>query len=370
MGHPRPKSQSRASDCFGSRAVRWLDRREPANVTAARSRSPSCRFRGCRSRSDEPSWNGRLVVTYEFSVGSARRRFGVAGTGCARSGPSKVVAGHRGGADRSLGLGQSFHHFTGVQNKIEKEDRIPLPWPARRCGPISRHRRDPHLPRPRATIGAAAPATLATNLRRILLAKNGRVAARLRREHPTRKMTICRSIPADVCLRRALRAQAASNRQPSPVRASWERPANGRKCLIARMFAALRSDRLRFLACFSGANRGETGALVPLFAASVGVISSTRQTKLACVERGVSLPFRCQGKNFLCRRSLVTAPLGHQPSGRYGRIANEPGSPCCRFANLPCRRGKLEKAGGIAAVRGGDSAGHPAILAPRLQRWS
>ena len=156
-------------------------------------------------------------------------------------------------------------------------------------------------------------------------------------------MTICRSIPADVCLRRALRARAASNRQTSPVRASWERPASGRKYFITIMFAALRSDRLRFLACFSGANRGETGALVPLFAAI--------WTKLASVERGVSLPVRLSGKNFPCRRSFVTVPLGHQPFGRYGRIANEPGSARCPFANLPCRQGKLGKAVGSMSRR-------------------
>jgi hypothetical protein len=209
----------------------------------------------------------------ESSIGSARRRFGVAG--------ALGVRGH-------------------------DEWMRPRQRPSQRPAPS---------PPSRARIGAAAPATLATNLRRILLAKNGRVAARLCREHPTRNMTICRSIPANVCLRRALRAQAASNRQTSPVRASWERPANGRKCLIARMFAALRSDRLRFLACFSRANRGETGALVPLFAASVGVISSTRQTKFACIAiktrhpvmSRLSLPARSlRGR----RASLRTVPDG------------------------------------------------------------
>jgi hypothetical protein len=183
----------------------------------------------------------------------------------------------------------------------------------------------------------------------------------------TCNMTICPSLPADFCLRRAVRAQVSGDRQTPPVRYLGGRPSHGSKSLIARMFEALRSARMRFFPCFSGENRGETGALVPLFAASVSVISSTRQTKLACVERGVSLPFRYQGKNFPCRRSLATAPLGHQPSGRYGPIANEPGSARCRFANLPCRQGKLEKAGGIAAVRGGEPAGHSAILAPRLQ---
>jgi hypothetical protein len=242
------------------------------------------------------------------------------------------------------------------------------------CDRSHAHARDPGIRGPCAqSRGARArddrrcsTAILATNSRRMLLAENGRVAARLRQEHRTCNMTVCPSLPADFCLRRAVRAQVSGDRQTSPVRVPWGRPSHGSKSLIARMFAALRSARMRFLPCFSGENRGETGALVPLFDASVRVISSTRQTKLACVERGVSLPFRSQGKNFPCRRSLVTAPLGHQPSGRYGRIGNEPGSARCRFANLPCRQGKLGKAGGIAAVRGGEPAGHPAILAPRL----
>jgi hypothetical protein len=293
----------------GSTAVGWLDRAEPAKVTAGRSRSPSCRLRGCRSWSDEPSWNGRLVVTYESSIGSVRRRFGVAG--------ALGVPGH---------------------DEWMRPHQPPSQRPA--PSPPSRDDRGYCTCHPGNKFAA------------YIAGENGRVAARLRREHPTRNMTICRSIPAEVCLRRALRAQAASNRQTSPVRASWERPANGRKCLIARMFAALRSDRLRFLACFSGVNRGETGALVPLFAACVGVISSTIWTKLAGVERGVSLPFRLSGKNFPCRRSLVTVPLGHQPSGRYGRIANEPGSARCPFANLPCRQGKLGKAVGGRCLGG------------------
>jgi hypothetical protein len=201
---------------------------------------------------------------------------------------------------------------------------------------------------PRATIGAASLATLATNLRRTFTAENRRAAALPRREHRTRNMTICHRLPANFYLPRAARVRAASDRQTSPVRVSCGRPAEGRKHFITRMFAALRSARFRFLPCFPLKNRGETDAtdvLVPLFAASVGVIGRTRQTKLGCVEGGVSLPFRCQGKNFPCRRSLVTAPLDHQPSDRYGRIANKPGSARCPFANLPCRQGKLGKAG-------------------------
>jgi hypothetical protein len=185
--------------------------------------------------------------------------------------------------------------------------------------------------------------------------KSGRVAARLHREHRTRDMTTCRSVPADFCLRRALRAQVSGDRQTSPDRVSRGAPAHGPKCLTARMFAALRSSRLRFLPCFSGENRGETGALVPLLAASVGVISSTRQRKLAS-ERGVSLPFRVSGKIFPCRLSLVTVPLGHQPSGRHGRIATEPSSARCPFANLPCRQGTLEKAVGVDVAEGDDAA--------------
>jgi hypothetical protein len=88
-------------------------------------------------------------------------------------------------------------------------------------------------------------------------------------------MTICHSLPADFCLR-AVRAQASSDRQTSPVRASPERPANGRNSLIEKMSAALRSARLRFFPCFSGESRGETDALAPLFAASVRVVSATR----------------------------------------------------------------------------------------------
>jgi hypothetical protein len=96
----------------------------------------------------------------------------------------------------------------------------------------------------------------ATNLRRMLLVKIGCVAARFHREHRTRNMTICRSLPTDFCLRRAVRAQVSGDRQTSPVRVSWGRPAHGRKYLIARMFAALKPARWRFLPCFSGENRG------------------------------------------------------------------------------------------------------------------
>jgi hypothetical protein len=122
------------------------------------------------------------------------------------------------------------------------------------------------------------------------------------------------------------------------------------------MFAALESARLRFLPCFSGENRGETGALVPLFAASLGIIAGTRQTKLACVEHRVSLPFRWQGRILPCRRSPVTAPLDHQSSEQYGRIANEPDPARRPFANLPCRQGKLGKAVGVDVAEGDDAA--------------
>jgi hypothetical protein len=154
-----------------------------------------------------------------------------------------------------------------------------------------------------------------------------------------RNMTICRSFSADFCSRRAAQARAASARQTSPVRASSERPAGAGNSLTAKVIAVLRAARLRFLPCFSGENTGEAGVPAPLFAASVGVISSTRRTK-----RGVSLPLRLSGKNFPCGRSLITAPPGHQPSDRFGRIAKERGPARCPFANLPCRQGKLGKA--------------------------
>jgi hypothetical protein len=82
-------------------------------------------------------------------------------------------------------------------------------------------------------------------------------------------MRIGRSLPADFCLGRAVRAQASSGRQNSPVRASSDHPADDCNSLIPRMFAALRSARLRFLPCFPLKNRGETDAtdvLAPLFA--------------------------------------------------------------------------------------------------------
>jgi hypothetical protein len=82
-------------------------------------------------------------------------------------------------------------------------------------------------------------------------------------------MRICRSLSADFCLGRAVRAQASSGRQNSPVRVSSEHPADDCNSLIPRMFAALRSARLRFLPCFPLKNRGETDAtevLAPLFA--------------------------------------------------------------------------------------------------------
>jgi hypothetical protein len=71
-------------------------------------------------------------------------------------------------------------------------------------------------------------------------------------------------------------APQPSSPAAKPVRASSERPADGRKFLIARGFAALGSARLRFLPCFPLKNRGETGATAPLFAASA-VSSAARR---------------------------------------------------------------------------------------------
>src|SRR6516165_3770083 len=60
--------------------------------------------------------------------------------------------------------------------------------------------------------------------------------------------------------------------------------------------------RLGRLACdfspvFLGENSGETGAPVPLFAANVGVTSSTRQKKLGYLERmeGADAAASCRG---------------------------------------------------------------------------
>jgi hypothetical protein len=155
-------------------------------------------------------------------------------------------------------------------------------------------------------------------------------------------MTIWHSLPADFCLRRAVPVQTSSDHQTSSVRASWERPADGRKCLIASMFAAPRSGSVAISPLFSPEKQGRDGC------AGAPVRRERRchqrhKTKLACVKRGVTLPFRRQGKILPCRRSLVTALPDHQPSDQYGRIANEPGSARCVFANLPCRQGKQGK---------------------------
>jgi hypothetical protein len=158
-----------------------------------------------------------------------------------------------------------------------------------------------------------------------------------------RSMMICHSLRADFYICHAVRAQASSDRQTSPVRASLERPADGRKCLIARMFLALRSAWLRFFALFSPVKQGREGCDGALFAGSVGVIGSTRQTELACVEAEFPCHPACQGKNFPCRRSLVTAPLGDQPFGRYGTIANEPSSARCPFCGFSLPAGKIRE---------------------------
>jgi hypothetical protein len=164
--------------------------------------------------------------------------------------------------------------------------------PAARNGASRRHSftlraSDDDAPR----VGAAATAILATNFAAYIADENGRVAARLRREHRTRNMTICRSVPADFCLRLAVQAQASDARQTSPVSASSERPTDASNSLTAKVIEILRAARLQFLPCFSGENTGETGALAPLFAASVGV--SRARTKLACVSsagKAMTLP--------------------------------------------------------------------------------
>jgi hypothetical protein len=48
------------------------------------------------------------------------------------------------------------------------------------------------------------------------------------------------------------------------------------------------------------------------------------------------------GKNFTLPAVAGIVPPAYQPSDRYGRIANEPGSARRLFANLPCRQGKIE----------------------------
>jgi hypothetical protein len=122
------------------------------------------------------------------------------------------------------------------------------------------------------------------------------------------------------------------------------------------MFAALRSARLRFFLCFPQKNSGETGAPRPWLPRTQVSPAARGKTKLACVERGVTLPFRRQGKILPCRRSLVTALPCHQPSDRYGGFANEPGSARCLFANLPCRQGKTRESRKGFDVTEGDEA--------------
>jgi hypothetical protein len=174
----------------------------------------------------------------------------------------------------------------------------------------------------RATLDVASGAILATNLRRILLVKMAASRPAFAESIDTRNVTIFRPLPADFCLRGAGRARAASDRQTSPVRASWGCPADGGKWLIARVFAALGLARLRFRPCFRLKSRGETGALAPLFAASVPCADDAR----LCVEReeGDDAAAR-QG----WRRQHTTQP-GDNASGNPLRFRRQCGG-CLRF---------------------------------------
>jgi hypothetical protein len=157
--------------------------------------------------------------------------------------------------------------------------------------------------------------------------KNGRVAARLRREHRTRCMTICHSLPAGFCLRRAVRALAASDRQTSLVRASRERPADGRKPLTARGFVTLGSDSDAIFALFSREKQGRDGWAAPLFAARVGVISRGRRRRLACASNAgkAMTPPHAKGDGDHTARSEEATPAA-SPSGFGGTAAG-----CWRF---------------------------------------
>jgi hypothetical protein len=146
--------------------------------------------------------------------------------------------------------------------------------------------------------------------------------SRLRALH--RIMTICRSLPADFCLRRAVRAPASSDRQTSPVEAFSQRLADGRKQLILKFLSALGAARLQFFPCFS-----EKGALAPLFAASVRVISSTTRAKLARAsnaEEAMTLP--CAKSEGDTNPAPVfggsAAGCRRFPAGRRGRETSYP----------------------------------------------
>jgi hypothetical protein len=139
-------------------------------------------------------------------------------------------------------------------------------------------------------------------------------------------MTICHSLPADFCLR-VVRAQAPSDRQTSPVR-----PANGHNSLIARVFAALRSGRLRFLPCFPLKNRRKTGTPAPLFAASARVISSTMPVK----------PARASSAGKLPHAKLTVTTLPRNRDNAIGKPFRFRGQ-CGGLLAVPCRGRGREK---------------------------
>jgi hypothetical protein len=198
----------------------------------------------------------------------------------------------------------------------------------------------------RRTIDAVSTAILATNLRRILLVENC-LASRpaFAEKHRTRNMTICHPLRADFCLRRAVRAQGASDRRTSPVWASWDSPADGRKSLIRNYLCGTQVGSVAISPLFSPEKQGRKGCA----GASVRRECGCHQQHDAgearlCVERGetaprqgdgdntppqprgngtgnarrfsegvrrvvgVSLPEGCAGKQFPCRASRVGPP--------------------------------------------------------------
>jgi hypothetical protein len=153
-------------------------------------------------------------------------------------------------------------------------------------------------------------------------------------------MMICHSLPTDFCLRRAVRALAATDRQTSPVRASWGCPADGRKYLIATMFVALMSARLRFLPCFPLKNRGGTRAPLPLFAASTGVISGTTRRRLACATNAGSAMTLPHAKGEGGRRCTQR---GGNASGNQLRFRRHCGGLLPVPCQVPCQgRGRVK----------------------------
>ena len=104
--------------------------------------------------------------------------------------------------------------------------------------PFARPSPAARFPRTRRGFEAGASRTyqlpILTNLRRISLVKMAASRPAFAESIAPASMTICPSLLADFCLRRAVRAQVSSDRQTSPVRASSERPARGLKSLTAK----------------------------------------------------------------------------------------------------------------------------------------